>query len=141
VLLGSVADKVVRHAHCPVLVARPSPKTGAILAASDFSLAAGAAVIAADRKAARRSEATRLTVVHCLEFPPELMGFGFAPLVPARSTLPESRGARRESAKQQLVAEVRKSGLRASLLTSGGPARSLGPPPQLPACRMQSCLA
>ncbi len=36
-LLGSVAERVVRHAHCPVLVARTSPAFGPVLAATDFS--------------------------------------------------------------------------------------------------------
>ena len=36
-LFGSVAEKVVRHAHCRVLVARPSPKSGRIVASSDVT--------------------------------------------------------------------------------------------------------
>lgn len=36
-LLGSVAERVVRYAHCPVLVARPQVPVGAILVATDFS--------------------------------------------------------------------------------------------------------
>lgn len=47
-LLGSVAERVVRYAHCPVLVARPQIPTGAILAATDFSdLALEAVTVAA----------------------------------------------------------------------------------------------
>src|SRR5262245_42697933 len=43
-LLGSVAERVVRYAHCPVLVARPQVPVGAILAATDFSEASMQAV-------------------------------------------------------------------------------------------------
>ena len=35
--LGSVAEPVVRYAHCPVLVVRPSPASGRVLVATDFS--------------------------------------------------------------------------------------------------------
>src|SRR5579863_9435278 len=43
-LLGSVAERVVRYAHCAVLVARPHAPTGHILVATDFSESAAAAV-------------------------------------------------------------------------------------------------
>ncbi len=114
VVLGSVADKVVRHAHCPVLVARPSPASGVILAAIDFSPPSRAALIAADREAARRAGPTRLTVAHCLDLPPELMGFGYAPLVPAPAGMPDSRPAMREAAEKRLQAELRETGVQAS---------------------------
>jgi nucleotide-binding universal stress UspA family protein len=48
-VLGSVAERVARYAHCSVLVARPSPVSGPVLVATDLSdlslpaLAAGAA--------------------------------------------------------------------------------------------------
>jgi nucleotide-binding universal stress UspA family protein len=121
-LLGSVADKVVRHAHCPVLVALSSPKSGAILAACDFSPPSRAALIAADREAARRERSTKMAVIHCLDLPPELMGFGFAPLVPAPEGLPASRQAARENAEKRLRAELRETGVRADVLVEDGPA-------------------
>jgi nucleotide-binding universal stress UspA family protein len=124
VLLGSVADKVVRHAHCPVLVARPSPKSGTIVAASDFSPASHAALLAADHEAARRARSTRVSVVHCLDFPPEVMGFDYAPLVYLPARLSDSRTAARERAQERLAAEVREAGLEASLLVDDGPAAS-----------------
>jgi nucleotide-binding universal stress UspA family protein len=122
VVLGSVADKVVRHAHCPVLVARPSPRSGAILVATDFSPPSRAALIAADREAARRSGSTRLTVVNSLDLPPDLMGFGFAPLVPAPVGLPDARPALREGAQKRLAGELRETGVQASTLVGEGPA-------------------
>lgn len=36
-VLGAVAERVVRHAHCAVWVARPGPRAGPVLIASDFS--------------------------------------------------------------------------------------------------------
>jgi nucleotide-binding universal stress UspA family protein len=120
VVLGSVADKVVRHAHCPVLVARPSPRSGVILAASDFSTPSRAALIVADREAARRRGSTRVAVVHCLDLPPALMGFGSAPLVPAPAGLPDSRPALREAAGQRLREELRETAVQASVLVEDG---------------------
>jgi nucleotide-binding universal stress UspA family protein len=65
-LLGSVADKIVRYAHCAVLVARPSKaKTGAVVAASDFSDPAYPALDAGAEEAKRRGG--KLTMMHCLE--------------------------------------------------------------------------
>ncbi len=65
VLLGSVADKVIRYAHCPVLIARPSKLTGRILVATDLSEPSFPAIAAAAREARRTDKA--LTVVHCIE--------------------------------------------------------------------------
>jgi nucleotide-binding universal stress UspA family protein len=66
-LLGDVAERVVRYAHCPVLVARPGPKTGRILVGTDFSDPALPAVAAAADQAIQRS--ARVTIVHSLDLP------------------------------------------------------------------------
>jgi nucleotide-binding universal stress UspA family protein len=66
-LFGSTAEQVVRYAHCPVLVARSSPKDGVVLAATDFSEEATVAVTEAAREAARRNVPLRL--VHSLQEP------------------------------------------------------------------------
>jgi nucleotide-binding universal stress UspA family protein len=63
--LGPVVGSVMRHAHGPVLLARPGPKTGRILVATDFSDPSLPAVEAAVLEARRRQ--TSLTIVHCLE--------------------------------------------------------------------------
>jgi nucleotide-binding universal stress UspA family protein len=65
-LLGSVADKVVRYAHCPVLVARGDSSAGDILVATDFSDPALPAVAAAAREALRSS--SPITIIHSLDF-------------------------------------------------------------------------
>jgi nucleotide-binding universal stress UspA family protein len=65
-VLGSVAERVVRHAHCSVLVARPSPKKGVVIAATDLSDPSLAAIVAG-RDAAKRIGA-RLVVVSAIEW-------------------------------------------------------------------------
>ncbi len=52
-LLGSVAEKIVRHASCGVLVARKGPETGPVVTATDFSDASKPGLRAAAVEAAR----------------------------------------------------------------------------------------
>jgi nucleotide-binding universal stress UspA family protein len=66
VALGSVAELVVRHAHCSVLVARPSAKSKVVLAATDLSDPSLPA-ITAGAEAARRTGA-RLVVASALDW-------------------------------------------------------------------------
>lgn len=66
-LIGDVAERVVRYAHCPVLVARPEPQSGRILVATDFSDPGLPAVAAAAEQARLRS--ARMTIVHSLDLP------------------------------------------------------------------------
>jgi len=94
-MLGSVADRVLRHAHCPVLVARQGGGRGTILAATDLSDPALPAVEAAARLARARSQ--RLTLIHVLEAPSHLLA-GLAPLgpipnVPDDTTIAQVRAA------------------------------------------------
>ena len=67
-LLGSISERVVRYAERSVLVARPSPATNVVLAATDLSDAGLPAVTEAMEVAARRH--ARLVVLYCIE-PPE----------------------------------------------------------------------
>jgi nucleotide-binding universal stress UspA family protein len=64
-LLGSVAERVIRYAHCSVLVARPHAETGRVLASTDLSDPSLPAVIAAAVEATRRG--ATLTVVYGVE--------------------------------------------------------------------------
>jgi nucleotide-binding universal stress UspA family protein len=63
-LLGAVAEDVARYAHCPVWVAHRGAGTGPVVAATDFSKPADAALEAAV-DFSRRTEAG-LAVVHAL---------------------------------------------------------------------------
>lgn len=65
-MLGSVAERVVEHTHCSVLVARPPHRAGVVVAATDMSEPSLAAV-AAGADAAKRSGA-RLVVVSALDW-------------------------------------------------------------------------
>jgi nucleotide-binding universal stress UspA family protein len=64
-LLGSVAEHVVRLAHCTVLVSRPLRGSGVVMAATDLSDPSLPAVAAAADEARRRGAS--LTVVHAME--------------------------------------------------------------------------
>ena len=63
--LGSVANKIVRYAHCPVLIARPLKGSHQIVTGTDFSDPA----LPALRAAAVEAQRTRgeLTVLHSLD--------------------------------------------------------------------------
>ena len=65
VFLGDVAESIVRHAHCSVLVARPHATTRRILAATDFSSGSTPAVALAAEHA--RRVGARLTVACSIE--------------------------------------------------------------------------
>ncbi len=67
-LLGGVAEKVVRHAVGPVLIARACAATGVVVAGTDFSDAALPAITAGAAEA-RRLGGT-LTVVHSVHMGP-----------------------------------------------------------------------
>ncbi len=96
-LLGSVADQVVRAAHCQVLVARPSGR-GAVLAATDLSQPGLPAIEAAAAEAARLGE--KLVVMHAMELPREGdAAMGLLGALPALDT-PEVRSQKRALASQ-----------------------------------------
>jgi nucleotide-binding universal stress UspA family protein len=94
VLLGSVAERVIRYSHCAVMVARASPSGGHILAATDFSDPALPAIDAAVQIAKRRG--AELTVMHSLGVRSSSLSwaaspFGGGPIVPDEQAIREAR--------------------------------------------------
>jgi nucleotide-binding universal stress UspA family protein len=65
IVLGSVAERVVRYAHAPVLIARATNRTGKVLVATDLSDPSLPAIAAGAREASR--DGAQITAVHCIE--------------------------------------------------------------------------
>ena len=107
-VLGSVAERVLRLAPCPVLTVRSGVRVarrsrspfGTILCATDFSPAATRAVVYA-RRLAKEANA-RLVVVHAIEWP-----FGDAATTDA---LMELRNNLESSARQKLIRLLPRAG-------------------------------
>lgn len=92
-LLGSVAERVVRHASVPVLVARPGNGRG-VLAATDLSDPSLPALSAGAAEA--REAGCRLLAMHALELSPGLVAdataaFGGGPLPPPPELVDQMR--------------------------------------------------
>lgn len=125
VLLGSVAEQVVRYAPCPVLVAHPSPETGHVLAGTDFSDPSLPALAAGAIEAKARS--ARLTAFHAIanELPIPLVAFGLA----AESLLTgmtEAERKRSQEAEEQLAASLARVGAQGDCrVGQGDPATAL----------------
>ncbi len=97
-LLGGVADQVVRAAHCHVLVARSSPANGPIVAATDLSDPALPAIELGAAEAKRLGR--KLVVLHAMESPRDGdAAMGLLGALPALDS-PETRVARRALASQ-----------------------------------------
>jgi nucleotide-binding universal stress UspA family protein len=92
-LIGSVAERVMRYAHCPVLVVRPAVPGGKVLAATDLSDPSLPAIRAGADEARRRG--TRLHVIHVIDFSPASWAsaagspFGIGIPVPAQAARAE----------------------------------------------------
>ncbi|MEO7112727.1 MAG: universal stress protein [Polyangiaceae bacterium] len=82
-LIGSVTERVARYCPCPVLVSRPSPTSGSVLAATDLSDPSLPAIVRGAEEATRRK--APFVVVHAIDFviPPPVASGGFLGLVPA----------------------------------------------------------
>ena len=108
-LFGSTVERVARHAHCAVLVARTSPAKGPVLVATDFSSSAGGAIQAAAAEAKARG--VPLHVVHALfEAESALSALGPAIIsVPVLST--QQRAEVTDSARQTLNTLLENSGV------------------------------
>ncbi len=99
-----IAERVTRHANCPVLLVRPSPRKGKVLAATDFSDPSMPAIEAASAEARRLR--TSLTIIHAMDILPLML-----PTIEGVSypVLPEHANAHiRESSKKELDNCVRR---------------------------------
>jgi nucleotide-binding universal stress UspA family protein len=101
-----VAERVVRHAHCSVLVARPPRKTGLVLAATDLSDSSLPA-ITAGAAAAKRSGA-QLLVVSVLDWNEGAMGaaaglIGGLPVLPPAELQQQVRDVLRSTLEQAMA--------------------------------------
>ncbi|HEX2875453.1 MAG TPA: universal stress protein [Polyangiaceae bacterium] len=111
-LLGSVADQIVRAAHCPVLVARPE-REGAILAATDLTDPALPAIELAAAEAGRTGR--KLVVMHAMEAREGDAAMGLLGALPALDT-PETLAARRELARLIIQTALQRLGAQAQVV-------------------------
>lgn len=115
--LGSVALRVVRHAHSPVLVVRSAEGTGPVLAASDLSDPSFPAIAAGAFLA--ESAGADLSVIHVAELPPpapvapEAVGLGLAMTASEYQLL-------REAARDALASAMTKMRLHGQTLVDEG---------------------
>lgn len=127
VLLGSVAEKVVRRAECPVLVARPS-EPGPVLVATDFSPASEPAT--REGLAIARRLGARPILGHVIDFGPMpgvawsnafpeplAAGFGSSSYLPPA----EVRDEARREAERRLKALLFEAGVDGDVATEEGP--------------------
>ena len=73
-LLGSTAERLVRHAHCSVLIARDSPPDGHVLVATDLADTSVPAIERARLEAEWRN--ATLDLLHVMDF--SALGWGAA---------------------------------------------------------------
>jgi len=81
-LLGSTAERVVQHAHCPVLTIHPEDRPRAIrtiLAPTDFSHHASRAARVARAVLGQRGEPVRVILLHAYHLPVEYTAYGAVP--------------------------------------------------------------
>jgi nucleotide-binding universal stress UspA family protein len=93
-LLGNVAERIVRYAHCPVLVVRKHEQTNKTLAPTDLSEHAAPAVALAAQIAKQRGGT--LVVMHSLDILPRpafgfTVPFGGVPVIPPPEVVTQAR--------------------------------------------------
>lgn len=117
-LLGSVAERTVRYATCPVLVARPRALTGHVLVATDFSDPATPALVAGIEEARRIGG--RLTAVHCVDITQLDWSASFTPSPGWVDLVRASQTSLREDAEARLRAALSSLGATGDVLAVCG---------------------
>ena len=116
ILLGDTAERVLRHAHCSVLVARPPARTGRVLAATDLSKGSHHALATAADHA--RRAAAPLTVVCSIERTIDRAesltvgfgaGYGFVHSMAEKARADAEKRVRDQLAELGVTAEIRVS--------------------------------
>ncbi len=121
--LGRVAHRVLRHVHCPVLIARPRRQSGQIVVGTDFSDPALPAVAAAVEEARRTG--AHLTIVHSVDVQPACLYYssiGMAEPGMAELAVPPERSAELEASLERNLAEaLRRFGAEGAVRVCWGP--------------------
>lgn len=111
--LTSISERVVRYAHCTVLIARP-PSEGCVLAATDFSIPATPAVDAAASAASRRDK--DLVILHSID----IVRFVILPDASMPELPPvDLQNDVRQALQERLDAAVREFGAKSGILARG----------------------
>jgi nucleotide-binding universal stress UspA family protein len=103
-VLGSTAEQILRHAATDVLIARPSPSEGLVLAASDLSERSFRALEAAARRAKARN--APLLLVHALDIAHPMLA-AFEPLLVVDD---RTRSDLHDACRKVLEAELERTG-------------------------------
>jgi nucleotide-binding universal stress UspA family protein len=120
ILLGGVSERVVQYAHCSVLVVRPAPKRGTVLAATDLSDASFPALTAGATQARQRG--AKLVVMHNLDlWPPPVSSAGLALASAGLPTSPAIVQEQSALAMRQLREVLARLGIEATCKVTHGP--------------------
>jgi nucleotide-binding universal stress UspA family protein len=118
-VLGSVAERVLRFAHCPVLVARAGRRTKRILVATDLSDPSLPALSTASAEARRTG--WPVTALHCVEFAAPVLGPEYG-VVYTPALAPTIAEEMRAAASSRLTDAVREIGIEADVRVADAPA-------------------
>jgi len=117
-VLGDTAERVVRYANGPVLVARPGSGTGRVLAATDLSDPSLPAVAAAAEWARRNG--SRLAVLHVIDLRAPTVLYAFDSPLAAAEAPPGFRDKLRLWAASRIADALKGSGVDADQLVEQG---------------------
>lgn len=122
--LGDTALRIVRHAHCPVLVVRSGPGKGPVLAATDLSDPAQGALTMAALWATRREEP--MVALHVVDYSPiVVVPEAFGPGIPIPVSEEEHK-AILKAAGERLMEVLGKLEIKADrLIEEGAPAERI----------------